>query len=246
MQLQKAVQARTTPTFTGWLGMGIVTLTGCVLATLPSQTSAQALPAPVIKTQAAKDPAPEAKTPRSLNSVNGVIRLFGTVLVYPLPDWTPLNTNALKASRFNRQQRPGVFALQAIPKTETGNNWRNLYGILAIERFRGGPLRHLAITEGNFRQNCAADRLRLTQGTARVGVPTLFVACGAYTKDQTQGQIGVFVFLQNGQTAVRLYREWRGPAFDPDKQDSWPVDRAQLKTVFENLQAAQLNRVGSN
>ncbi|MEO0545748.1 MAG: hypothetical protein AAF035_02260 [Pseudomonadota bacterium] len=176
-----------------------------------------------------------------LSNANGIIRLFDSVLLYPLPDWTPLNTStAMQASRFKRGQQPGVFSLQAIPREETYQDWKNLYALLAIQNFRGGPARNMMLAESNFQQGCAPGTVRMERGTAREGVPTLLVACGAYAKQPDMGEVGVFVFLQRGNTAVRLYREWRGPAFDPDDTAAWPVERPQLMKVFNQLQAARL------
>jgi len=211
-----------------------------------SDTQAQVPPsAQAPEGQSPRTPSPPLIAPlrpnQNLRSANGVIRLFDSVLIYPLPDWTKLNSSkALQSSRYNRLQQPGIFALEAVPIEETHTNWKNQYALLAIQNFRGGPVRNMQLTERNFQEGCAAGTVRMVHGVAREGVPTLLVACGAYAAKADTGEVGVFVFLQRGQTAVRLYREWRGPAFDPDDSKTWPVNRAQLMKVFKQLQSARL------
>ncbi|MEM1039478.1 MAG: hypothetical protein AAGI12_08400 [Pseudomonadota bacterium] len=211
-------------------------------AQLVQATPQQETPtAPTLRQAPGAAPLTPMRPNQRLSNANGVIRLFDSVLLFPLPDWTTLNTStAMQASRFNRRQQPGVFALEAIPRDETFQNWKNIYALLAIQNFRGGPARNMMLAEDNFQQGCAPGTVRTVRGTAREGVPTLLVACGAYAKQPDMGEVGVFVFLQRGNTAVRLYREWRGPAFDPDDTNAWPVERTQLMKVFNQLQAARL------
>jgi hypothetical protein len=51
------------------------------------------------------------------------------------------------------------------------------------------------------------------------------------------GEIMLFEVVENEFGAMKVYEEWRGPAFDPNDMDAWPVDQAEFQRQADAIQA---------
>ena len=54
------------------------------------------------------------------------------------------------------------------------------------------------------------------------------------------GEVAAFVLMQRGKTAIRLYREWRGPAFRSEDPNQWPVSLKNVQRVIQTMTRARL------
>ena len=198
------------------------------------------LTAPIVRAQTLDDLMAKPKGPPPER--NGVIRLFDSVLVYPLPDWTPPDThsNPLAGTRYNRQEAPGVFKLEMTPKNESAENWFNLYALLARQNYKGSTGSHAREIASAFRQNCNPSNLSIRPGRGDDNRAFLLIACGNYSKRPQLGEVAAFALFRRGGTAVRLYREWKGAAFRANDPTSWPVTLEEFGVVTQAMAKAKL------
>ncbi|RYE38183.1 MAG: hypothetical protein EOP21_12650, partial [Hyphomicrobiales bacterium] len=75
-------------------------------------------------------------------------------------------------------------------------------------------------------------------------LPDVFlVACGVYQQNGMNGtadgagEVFIGVVTKTDVGAVKLYQEWRGPAFSVADRSSWPVDEAELQTAIDKFHA---------
>jgi hypothetical protein len=183
-------------------------------------------------------PQPGAK----YRGLNATVKLFDSVLVYPLPDWSPTERSAqpLTASRFNRSQKGNVFSLEMVPKEESFKDWTNLYGVVGMANFRGSNQQHAKLIVNQFKTGCRPSNLSVKPGGGNNKKAVIVVACGSYTKKRDIGEVAAFVLFRNGNTSARLYREWRGKAFQAEVPSTWPVSEEEVRRVLRTMATSTL------
>lgn len=174
--------------------------------------------------------------------LNATVRLFDSVLVYPLPDWSPTEASSkpLTASRFKRSQKGGIFSLEMVPKDEDFKKWRNLYGVVGMANFRGSTQQHANQIVSQFKTGCRPSNLSIRPGSGNSKKAVIVVACGSYAQKRDEGEIAAFVLFQNGKTSARIYREWRGKAFQAEVTSTWPVSEEEVRRVLRTMAASTL------
>ena len=184
-------------------------------------------------------PQPGAK----YRGLNATVKLFDSVLVYPLPDWSPteVSSNPLTASRFNRTQKGNVFSLEMVPKEDDFKSWTNLYGVVGMANFRGSTQQHANLIVNQFRTGCRPSNLAVKPGSGNNTKAVIVVACGSYNQKREQGEIAAFVLFKNGNTSARIYREWRGKAFQAEVTSTWPVSEEEVRRVLRTMAASTLS-----
>lgn len=173
---------------------------------------------------------------------NGTLPLFDSLLIHPMPDWMPqeIQGNPITSTRFNRKQGKNVFLLEMMPREEKPSEWRNLYAVLGFRNYRGTNETHARLIGNSFKTGCKPSNLnvRPLQGNPKIAL--LVVACGSFARQTSIGEVAAFVLLQRGTTAVRLYRQWRGPAFRSEDPQQWPVTRKSLDRIIGKMIRARL------
>ena len=204
--------------------------------------SAILAPQSYAQTETLDDLLPAPQPGAKYRGLNASVRLFDTVLVYPLPDWSPTerSSNPLKASKFNRTQKGNIFSLQMVPKEEEFKSWRNLYAIVGVANFPGNTRSHADQIIKQFRAGCRPSNLSIRPGSGNRNKAIIVIACGSYARKQDEGEIAAFVIFQHGKTAVRIYREWRGPAFQAGTSATWPVSPEEVQRVLRTMHASTL------
>ncbi len=189
-----------------------------------------------------KAPQSPARPGANFRSMSGTIRLFDSVLIYPLPDWTTPDreTNPLADTNYSRGQQRAIFHLEMVPKGENKKDWKNLYAILAQENYPHGIRGHVREIIGGFRAGCRPSNTTVRPGRGTDTKFLLIIACGSYANNPSQGELAAFVVMQRGSTAVRLYREWRAPAFRSEDENQWPINGEELGKILTSMQKARL------
>ena len=176
------------------------------------------------------------------------IELFGETLVFFLPDWVDGKdvAEAVAGTKLHRKQNETVFLLEMTPSDQTLADWRDLQAVLA-QRGDVSVEQELDTIEANFRAGCVPDVTAVIRSdkvdeppTDGSGYATVF--CGAYVDDPKRGEIGAFRVVRKGEVTARVYREWKGPAFDPGDRDSFPVDLPKLQEINARLLATDFQR----
>lgn len=186
-------------------------------------------------------PPPPATSPQKAG-IHASIRLFDSLLIHPLPDWSPreVESDPLSATRFDRQRGENIIRQEMVPVEETFKDWRNLYGLMGLRNYPGTNAAHAGQIVRLFRTGCSPSNINIQplHGNERMALQV--VACGSFSRQPDIGEVAVFVLLKRGTTAARLYREWRGPAFRAEDPGQWPVKRNTLRHVIMTMTGARL------
>ncbi|MEM8750252.1 MAG: hypothetical protein AAGF28_08110 [Pseudomonadota bacterium] len=184
------------------------------------------------------------RPPVNYNSVNGTIKLFNSTLIYPLPDWTPLDRskNPLASTKFIRQSEDDLFHMEMIPINEDKKDWSNRYSITAQKTFPGSIRDHARQIIGKYRTPCQLSNFQVRPGKTTPNKAVLYLVCGNFVENRDEGLVAAFVLFKNRDNAIRLYREWKGPAFRSEDPSQWPVSREDFRRIFNTIVRADLAR----
>ena len=171
------------------------------------------------------------------------IELFGETLVFFLPDWLEGSDVAalMAGSKVERQQTETMFRIEMIPADQEFSDWRDIQAILA-QRGDVNVADELNTIEQLYREGCAAERTLVVRSDRMDDPPSdgsgfATVFCGAYAADPTKGEIGVFRVVRQGDVTARVYREWKGPAFELTDRAGFPVPLETLQGINAQMLA---------
>lgn len=175
------------------------------------------------------------------------IELFGERLNYFHPDWTDgLDAAGVAAAvKVNRQENERAFLIEFVPADQTFQAWTDLYAILAR---RGSSIEaELGEIEANFRGGCEPDQLLVLRSDRMENPPPVeggfaTIICGAYSFDPSRGQVAVFRVVEQGGVTARVYREWRGPAFEAIARENASVAMDAVGEANRRLLATDFAR----
>ncbi|MGI9356630.1 MAG: hypothetical protein ACR2PF_15905 [Rhizobiaceae bacterium] len=209
----------------------------CVALSVSDSVQAQS------RMETLEDLMPESKTPgHPRRDITGRVTVFDSLLIHPLPDWTPyeIQANPITASKINRERDGKTLKLTMVPREESFESWRNQYGILGFRDYPGDNRMHANEIARIFRTGCRPSNLRIgpLQGNPKIAM--LVIACGSFARQAQMGEVAAFVLMQRGKTAIRLYREWRGPAFRSEDLNQWPVSLKNVQRVIQTMTRARL------
>ncbi len=176
-----------------------------------------------------------------------VLAAQGLELWLPPPDWLD---ETKQASGDIRTQIDAVFRtgegealLEIYPKGEGEALWSTLYGV-RISTGSGYTLKAYrdAIMAG-FSSNCRRGLAGFFQLGADDGdtLGPLGYVCGAFDPRlrgyADLGEVMVMSFRQEGDAVALIFQQWRGDAFDPRDEQSWPVQTSVVESRARQLQA---------
>lgn len=136
-----------------------------------------------------------------------------------------------------------VEQIDFVPVSESFDDWTGHLSALAIKAPDVAYETMVGSLVAPIRQICSPDRVLTTtispQGSARFG--TYVVMCGQYAEnaagvDEGEGEILLAVVLKTAAGAVKVWTEFRGPAFDLDNSETWPISEAELALYAVELQ----------
>jgi hypothetical protein len=168
----------------------------------------------------------------------------GQRLALPMPDWA-LDAADLAAldERVSTtfEEENGQAHLEIYPLGEGEAFWSTLYGarLLASVDMPLVEFRDLVI--GAYAQACSPDTVALFQLEPDQGdvLPPMGYVCGAYDDGSLagQGEVMVVGFYRSDAGIGMVYQEWRGEAFNPEDESTWPVRGTEVEAKIAQLKA---------
>lgn len=173
-------------------------------------------------------------------------------IVMPRPAFIVTNAtpdNLAATAHGITETAPGIVAFNILPKGDTPQNWRQLAGIVLIDKQIAGPEAHVPQVSAGFAQACAPGRAgsEMRQPKTPNGLPVLLLWCEQFAPAagpglETQGEMMALTVLETPLTSARIYFEWRGPAFDVDLPQTLPVgSMMSFDAVLKGL--AEMTRI---
>ena len=181
------------------------------------------------------------------------LETLGHVLTLPVPAWGEgAGGNDLSAMQLVRTPAsPTAEVMELIPADETIDSWTRMIAALAVNEPGYPAAAHEDSLVTSFKAGCQPDKLQM--GTAMPDDGDLsrvvVIACGQYqpglvgTADG-MGEVLIASLFETSAGAVKIYQEWRGPAFDLNDQSTWPVAQEELANAmmaFHATAAAEAN-----
>ncbi|MEC9344669.1 MAG: hypothetical protein VYB54_00490 [Pseudomonadota bacterium] len=172
---------------------------------------------------------------------NGGILVFDAEVFGAIPDWTTLE--AMEAdSEIRAIRREDTTILQFVPRGTDFEDWGTLFGISAsrIPGISKDLKGYAEYAVANYeaiagKQNFTAKVV--ARGANFIGLllllertPNAPENLTVYSRDI--GQISLMHISVVKDTVVTVYQSWRGPAFDRNKPDTWPVGAVELDGIF--------------
>lgn len=146
---------------------------------------------------------------------------------------------------------PTAEVMEVIPADEDINNWTRMIAALTVNSPEYTAAAHEDNLISSFEKGCVRDTLQMGTAMPDDGdlARVVIIVCGAYqtgpvgTSDG-MGEVLIASMLGTEAGAVRIYQEWRGPAFDAADKASWPVAQDELTNAivaFHAIAAAEAN-----
>jgi len=173
------------------------------------------------------------------------IEMQGQTVTLPRPSWSIGKGDELASEMFRKVHANGVEIIEFIPAGETLDTWTRMSAALVVAQPGYPADAHMGSVVDAFTAGCKPDALRFgTELPATDGRPAVLVAAceefnpGPVGTAPGQGEIMLLVVAENAGGAVKVYEEWRGPAFSLDDVGTWPVDLQEYRSRAEALQAS--------
>jgi hypothetical protein len=178
-----------------------------------------------------------------------MVQANGHMVTLPMPAWIASGTDGDDLSdqvQVFRQIMPGGELVEVIAADGAFDSWQHMTAAFVMDR-EAFPLdMHIKLLVAAFEQNCEEDKLRfqVLEPAVENGEPVALLVCAAFSADNTQtgeglGEVMAVTIVQSPAATARIYAEWRGPAFDADKSDTWPVpDIADLRNTIARLSSS--------
>lgn len=175
------------------------------------------------------------------------IRLYDTILRYPMPSWVDVTGDLLKQSEYSRQQKGNYFIFEQIPKGEAFDSWTALYAVAAVHKPDFSFKQFLGASIAQIGQKCGKSNLNYERLSQDESSAMLVIVCGSYAKADGQfgyapdvGDVTVMRFDQAGATFIKTYHHWRGEKFDIEREENWPVRRRTVLDMANGMAAMEL------
>ena len=173
------------------------------------------------------------------------IEMQGQKLTLPRPSWSVGRAGDLASETYRKVHAEGVELVELIPAGDSFETWTRMSAALVVVQPGYTAQMHMASVVDAFTAGCKPEALKFgTELPAAEGRPAVLVAaCGEFNPGpvgaaQGQGEILLLVVAENARGAVKVYEEWRGPAFNLDDTGTWPVSLEEYLARARALQSA--------
>ncbi len=163
------------------------------------------------------------------------IRVFDAVAVYAPPPWTNgievLNETEIFQDHGEMVQGVKGFIQEFIPKGETFDNWSELYAIMAATPKTGSLFENRVDVEIDYNNACINNPKIVSIVSSKTRESVLAI-CPAYKDDPNTGEMMMITIREYKDTLVKVYYHKRGPAFDIDDPNGFPLSEADVKSLL--------------
>ncbi len=171
------------------------------------------------------------------------IRVFDAVAVLAPPPWTNgvdvLNETEIFQDHGEMAQGVKGFIQEFIPKGETFDNWSELYAIKAETPQIVSLFENRVGIEIDYNHACI-NNPKIVSLVSSETRETVLAICPAYKDDPNTGEMMMITMREYKDTLVRVYYHKRGPAFDIDDPNGFPLSEADVKSLLEQQDTFKL------
>lgn len=175
-------------------------------------------------------------------TTTAIINLYGYTLKYPLPDWIPQGQdpkNAMSQSRYERMEDASMFIMQAVPKAQNFQTYKDLQLVAAFRRLGSSLETSVSQIVGLARSTCKPDRFFQYATRPLPDTALVTTLCGELGEPALSGRSSIvhsrITYLRG--TTIVLAREWRAKAFDLEAitRKNLPISRAEFEAVSNSF-----------
>jgi|GEM_PF-2783548 len=159
----------------------------------------------------------------------------------PVPAWmenTMPGDDVSAAVDVFRQIMPGGELVELIAPDQDADSWTHKTSAFLMNHEAFPADMHIKLVVSAFQQNCIEDKLRfqVLQPAVEGGEPVALLVCAQFNNGEEAGEVMAVTIVQSEAATARIYVEWRGPAFDADESETWPVSSvADLRDTIARL-----------
>lgn len=182
-------------------------------------------------------------SPIRLSAATLEVEMQGHRLTLARPSWSLGKAGELASETYRKVHAQGVELIELIPAGDSFDDWTRMSAALVVVRPGYSAKMHMASVVDAFTAGCKPEALAFgTELPATDGRPAVLVAaCGEFNPGPVgaapgQGEIMLLAIAESAGGAVKIYEEWRGPAFDLKDDSTWPVDIAEYRARATALQ----------
>ena len=174
------------------------------------------------------------------------VKLYDVIAHFPAPSWTTAKDQLAK-SEVKRKQTLDSLALEFIPKGQSFDSWSAMSSIYTWQKKFKDMDWFLKTTVGIYQQACGTKNVKVEMLQDNIQQKLLTIYCQKLIANIPEygyaagvGEIAVIHLENKGDTYVKNYHAWRGPAFDKTKPDTWPTNKATIEKSQISLGDAKI------
>lgn len=184
-------------------------------------------------------------SPIRLSAATLEVEMQGHKLTLPRPSWSLGKAGELDSETYRKVHAEGVELIELIPAGDSFDSWTRMSAALVVVQPGYSAKMHMASVVDAFVAGCKPEALAFgTELPATDGRPAILVAaCGEFNPGPVgtapgRGEIMLLAIAENASGAVKVYEEWRGPAFDLKDDSTWPVEIGEYRARAAALQSS--------
>ena len=184
-------------------------------------------------------------SPISVMAATLEVEMQGQRITLPRPSWSAGKAGELASETYRKVHAEGVELIELIPVGDSFDTWTQMSAALVVAQPGYSAQMLMVSVVDAFVAGCKPEALAFgTELPATDGRPAVLVAaCGDFNPGPVgtapgQGEIMLLAVAENAGGAVKVYEEWRGPAFDVKDNSTWPVDIGEYRARAAALQSS--------
>jgi hypothetical protein len=169
------------------------------------------------------------------------IHIFDSVLTFPYPDWFK---TGLVGDIYKKQDGP-TFIYEQVPVNETLNNWQEMFAVSAIKH--DSPKFNMAAfidtTFKPYEESCGTEDFVAEPLMQKTDDEMYIIFCSdtnnsvnTTESDTSYGEVAIFRFIKHHDTYIKIYQEWKIPAFDLNSPNGITgIDSKTIDTAINEI-----------
>ena len=134
-----------------------------------------------------------------------------------------------------------VVITEFIPEGQSFDNWQELFAIMIEEDIELSLAQYQSQQVGRYMGACDMEPHHVYSFETDPSYALFIVFCGSYKASPQAGEMAVFFMTSTGPHFIKIYRHFRGAAFDPHDTTQWPAEQAQMDQFLGSMQSIQVS-----